>query len=136
MIPSQRVGVVVIANRDEVRLDRVAEAALEDVLRSRGVRFEASTPIPMALPTPAAGVRLSDYVGTYSNRFSFELTLENGTLVLNRFGAKLPVAPLGGNMFATQAAGSRTLDRFLVVPATANRPAYAQMFLWTFPRVR
>ena len=39
-------------------------------------------------------------------------------------------------MFATQAPGARTVDRFMAVPATANRPAYAQMFLWTFPRVR
>ena len=135
MIPSQRVGVVVIANRDEVRLDRVAEAALEDVLRSRGVRFEAQTPVAATLPAPAAGVRLADYVGTYSNRFSLELKLENGSLVLHRFGARLPVVPLGGNLFATQAAGSRAVDRFMVVPATESRRAYAQMFLWTFPRV-
>ena len=134
MIPSQRVGVVVIANRDEVRLDRIAEAALEDVLRSRGVRFEAPTPVAATLPAPAAGVRLADYVGTYSNRFRFDLKLENGALVLNRFGAKLPVVPLGGNMFASQAPGARTVDRFMVVPALANRRAYAQMFLWTFPR--
>ena len=135
LIPSQRVGVVVIANRDEVRLDRVAEAALEAVLRSRGVRFEALAPVATTLPTPVPGVRLADYVGTYSNRFSFSLAIENGGLVLNRFGAKLPAVPLGGNMFATQAPGSRTLDRFMVVPAADGRRAYAQMFLWTFPRV-
>jgi CubicO group peptidase (beta-lactamase class C family) len=134
MIPSQRVGVVVIANRDEVRLDRIAEAALEDVLRSRDVKFEAPPPITATLPAPAVGVRLADYVGTYSNRFSFELKLENGSLVLNRFGAKLPVVPLGGNIFGTQSPGSRTVDRFMVVPAAAGRRAYAQMFLWTFPR--
>ena len=134
MIPSQRVGVVVIANRDEVRLDRVAEAALEDVLRWRGVRFEAPDAVAATLPPPAVGVRLADYVGTYSNRFSFELKLENGGLVLNRFGAKLPVVPLGANIFATQVPGSRTVDRFMVVPAAPGRRAYAQMFLWTFPR--
>jgi hypothetical protein len=136
MIPSQRVGVVIIANRDEVRLDRVAEAALEDVLRARGVPFEMATPVAATLPAPAAGVRLADYVGKYSNRFSFELKLKDRALVLNRFGAELPVVPLGGNLFATQAPGARTVDRFMIIPAAEGRRAYAQMFLWTFPRER
>jgi hypothetical protein len=42
--------------------------------------------------------------------------------------------PLGGNMFATQAPGAPIVERFSVAPASADRPAYAQMFLWTFPR--
>jgi hypothetical protein len=38
-------------------------------------------------------------------------------------------------MFAVQAPGAPTIDRFSVVPANGDTPAYAQMFLWTFPRV-
>ena len=134
MIPSRRVGVVIIANRDEVRLDRVAEAALEDVLRSMDVPFVASTPMAARLPTPAVGVRLADYVGTYTNRFSFELRLKDGALVLRRFGTELPVVPLGDNMFAVQTPGASMMDRFSVVSSSGTRPAYGQMFLWTFPR--
>ena len=136
MLPSKRVGVVLIANRDEVRLDRIAEAALEDALRPLGVPFSASPPIAAKLPAPAPDVRLADYVGTYSNRFSIELSLKNGALVLRRFGAELPVVPLGSNLFAVQAPGAPTVDRFRIVPATVNRPAYAEMFLWTFPRTK
>ena len=134
LIPSQRVGVIVIANRDEVRLDRVAEAALEDALRPLGVRFVAAMPMRATLPQPAAGVRLADYVGTYTNRFSFELRLTNGALVLRRFGAELPVVPLGSHTFAVQAPGAPIVERFSVIPPASGRPAYAQMFLWTFPR--
>lgn len=134
MIPSRRVGVVVIANRDEVRLDRVAEAALDDVMRSLGAPFAASAPAAVRLPPPARAVKLEDYVGTYRSRFSFELVLRNGGLVLERFGARLPVVPLGNDLFAVQAPGSQTVDRFSVTPATGDTPAYAQMFLWTFPR--
>jgi hypothetical protein len=134
MIPAHRVGVVIIANRDEVRLDRVAEAALEDALRPLGVSFEALATAAAKLPPPASGVRLVDYAGTYTNRFSFELRLEKGGLVLHRFGAELPVVPLGHDLFAVQAPGSPTVDRFSVVPAKGRTPAFAQMFLWTFPR--
>ena len=133
MIPAQRVGVVLIANRDEVRLDRIAEAALENALRASGVPFSVVTSSPR-LPPAARGVRLAAYVGTYSNRFSFELVLNDGGLVLRRFGVQLPITPLGNDMFAVQAPGAPNAERFMIVPATATRPAYAQMFLWTFPR--
>jgi Beta-lactamase len=135
MIPSRRVGVVIIANRDEVRLDRIAEAALEDALRPSGVPFSIPATVTERIPTPAPGVRLADYVGTYANRFSFEIRLTNGGLVLRRSGAELPIVPLGINMFAVQAPGANAVERFAVVPANGDRPAYAQMFLWTFPRV-
>jgi len=135
MIPSRRVGVVIIGNRDEVRLDRVAEAALEDALRPLGVPFSAPAPTAAHLPAPIPGVKLTDYVGTYANRFAFELRLKGQGLVLRRFGAELSVVPLGDNMFAVQAPGAPTVDRFQVVPANGETPAYAQMFLWTFPRV-
>ena len=134
LIPAKRVGVVIIANRDEVRLDRIAEAALEDAMKSLGAPFVAATAIAARLPESVPGVKLDEYVGTYSNRFSFTLTLESGGLKLERFGAKLPVVPLGHNMFATQSPGAPTVERFSVVPASGDRPAYAQMFLWTFPR--
>jgi len=134
MLPAQRVGVVVLANRDEVRLDRVAVAALEDAMRAAGVAFAAPT-APGRLPTPATGVPLDDYAGTYANRFSFTLTVESGSLVLERFGAKLPVVPLGNNMFAVQPRGGTASERFSVVPAAPGRAAYAEMLLWTFPRV-
>ena len=135
MLPAQRVGVVVLANRDEVRLDRVAVAALEDGMRAAGVAFAAPPAAPAQLPASVAGVRLDDYVGTYSNRFSFELTVENSSLVLDRFGAKLPVVALGNHMFAVQPPGAPAAERFSVVPAAAGRAAYAEMLLWTFPRV-
>ncbi len=134
MVPAQRTGVVIIANRDEVRLDRVAEAALEDALRPLGVRFSAPTPAAARLPQAATGVTLADYVGTYTNRFAFELRLTDGGLVLHRFGAELPVVPLGRDTFAVQVHGAPTVDRFVVVPARGATPAYGQMFLWTFPR--
>jgi len=134
MIPSRRVGVVVIANRDEVRLDRIAEAALENVMRSLGAPFPAVAPMAAHLPAPAHGVKLEDYVGVYRNRFVVELALRNGALILRRFGAELPVVPLGNDVFAVQPPGSSTVERFTVVPARGDTPAYAQMFLWTFPR--
>jgi len=134
MIPARHVGVVIIANRDEVRMDRVAEAALEDALRPLGVPFAASPTVAARLPRPATGVRLADYVGMYANRFSFELRLKDGGLVLRRFGAELPVVPLGDDTFAVQTPGSPTVDRFSVAPARGTTPAFGQMFLWTFPR--
>jgi hypothetical protein len=103
-------------------------------MRSLGAPFVAAAPMAARLPAPARGVKLEDYAGTYQNRFVFELVLRDGGLILKRFGAELPVVPLGDNVFAVQAPGSSAVERFTVVPARGGTRAYAQMFLWTFPR--
>ena len=46
-----------------------------------------------------------------------------------------PVVALGNNVFAVQPRGAPAAERFSVVPAATGRAAYAEMLLWTFPRV-
>jgi hypothetical protein len=38
-------------------------------------------------------------------------------------------------MFAVLPRGATAAERFSVVPAATGRAAYAEMLLWTFPRV-
>lgn len=129
-LPDQRIGVVVTANRDGIRLDKIAETALETLVALPG---ESETRAQGASPGATAPPGLE---GTYVARFPLELHYRDGRLLLRRFGNELPVTPLGGTRFSVQAAGAPAPDVFRIVPATSRHPAYIQMFLWAFPRVQ
>jgi CubicO group peptidase (beta-lactamase class C family) len=61
MVPSRRVGVVVLANRTGVGMTRTAEAAIEAVLK---LAPEPTSPTQMPMPTSAAD--LARFTGEYS----------------------------------------------------------------------
>jgi hypothetical protein len=131
LIPDKRIGVAVTANRDGVRLDRIAETALESLTELAGVD-----------PEPAAGgampsvAQLRALGGVYAGRFPLELRMRGDSLVLERFGSELTVRPLGGDRYSVQAEGAPRPDVFRIAPPAPGRPPYIQMFLWSFPRVR
>ncbi|MEP7346658.1 MAG: serine hydrolase domain-containing protein [Gemmatimonadaceae bacterium] len=132
-LPDQRIGIVVLANRDGVRLDRIAETALETLTVLPGEQ----SPVTASGESPKETL-LRSLEGVYVSRFPLELRFRDGHLVLKRFGVELVVTPLGENRYSVQpnvGAGARA-DVFRIVPAAGNRPAYIQMFLWAFPRVR
>lgn len=130
-LPDQRIGVVVLANRDAVRLDRIAETALETLAVLPG---EEDPALGSVVSSNEALLRSLD--GVYVARFPIELRFRDGHLVLKRFGVDLIVTPLGGERYSVQPNGASVADVFRIVPAAANRPAYIQMFLWAFPRIR
>jgi CubicO group peptidase (beta-lactamase class C family) len=128
IIPERRVGVVILGNR-EVRLDALAEAALSAALRE-----PLRSPAPDVAPVAMSREELARYAGRYAGRFPLVLRMGDGGLLLERFGATLPVTPLGGGRFAVQAPGAPRPDVFTVVLPRDGRPGYLQMFLWAFPR--
>ena len=140
IIPARGIGVAVIVNREGPRLDRIVEAALANAARNAGrpliepsIRPAAAAPSGV---TPPSGEALRALDGTYEARFPLELRWRDGRLRLVRFGDTLGVTSLGGNRYSVKSAGAATSDVFTIVPARGEWPAYIQMFLWAFPRVR
>ncbi len=130
-LPDQRIGIVVLANRDGVRLDRIAETALETLTPLPGE--QPVGPVSDGSPKEAL---LRSLEGVYVARFPLELRFRDGHLVLKRFGTDLVVTPLGNDRYSVQPNGAPSADVFRIVPAVGNRPGYIQMFLWAFPRTR
>jgi hypothetical protein len=131
LIPDKRIGVAVTANRDGIRLDRIAETALESLTELPGGDREPTG--DGAVPSVA---ELRALEGVYEGRFPLELRMRGDSLMLSRFGSELTVRPLGGERYAVQAPGAPRADVFRIAPPAAGRPPYIQMFLWSFPRAR
>ena len=130
-LPAQRLGIVVLANRDGIRLDRIAETALETLAVLPG--DDEAEPLPAMSSNEGL---LRSFEGVYVARFPLELHFRDGHLVLKRFGVDLIITPLGGERYSVQPNDASRPDVFRIVPAAGKRPAYIQMFLWAFPRVR
>ena len=135
LLPVHRVGVIVLANKDLVRLDRIAEEALADAVRPLGVVFTPMPPTDPDPPTVLSPAELRRYQGRYENRWPIELRERGGVLYLRRFDIELPVTPLGAGRFTARAPGASQADVLTVVPPQRGRPGYVQMFMWAFPRV-
>jgi CubicO group peptidase (beta-lactamase class C family) len=131
LVPEKRLGVAVTANRDGIRLDRIAETALESLTQLPG---GDEKPVGGGVAPSIAELRLLE--GTYEGRFPLELRMRGDSLVLKRFGAELTVRPLGGDRYAVQNPGAPRPDVFRIAPPASGRPPYIQMFLWSFPRTR
>lgn len=130
-LPDHGLGVAIVANRVGIRLDRIAETALETLATLPGDSAHAE---PREIPM--ADSVLATLTGTYLGRFPLELRLLGAQLLLRRFGSELPVLSLGGNRYAVQGPNGAGTDVFRIIPPAGARPAYIQMFLWAFPRVR
>lgn len=132
LLPDRDVGVVVVANRDGLRLDEIAEAALE----SGGVFPNESSSADSVVASAVSGSLLQSLEGRFLGRFPLELQYRDGQLLLTRFGTTLPVVPLGDDRYLIVNPGTGRQETFKIIPSSGSRPAYIQMFLWAFPRVR
>jgi CubicO group peptidase (beta-lactamase class C family) len=130
LLPERRLGVVVLLNRSGVRSDAIVDAAF-DVL---GVRRPAP-PLPSRKPIVAMTAGdVERLAGRYENRFAVELIARNGALYRQWFGQEERVYRVGDHRFTVDSTGANRLAEFSIVPATAGRQGYVQLFLWAFPR--
>jgi CubicO group peptidase (beta-lactamase class C family) len=113
MVPAQRFGVVVLANRSGVSLERTAEAAIEAVLKPAP---ETTPPTRRTLPTTSA--ERARFAGEYSQG-SRQITIEaKGDRLIVRQGGRETPAQLTGDLeltagesrfvFVTDASGAVT----------------------------
>lgn len=132
MLPAERVAVIVLNNRDGVRLNKTFARAFELAAPSVKAAAPAAT-APATLPLgDAEAARLA---GTYTNRWQIELVARGGRLFLRQFGSELPVTKLGEGRFNAAPPGAARGQQFLILPGADGRPAHLQMSLWVFKRV-
>ncbi len=130
VVPARRLGVVVLLDRAGVRPDRLVDAGF-DALGLAAVPAAAAQ-APVAPVDAATAARLA---GRYVNRLEVELVARDGTLYRRWLGGEQRVWAIGAGRFTVDSTGENPAAAFTVVPAAGGRPAFAQVSLWTFPKV-
>ncbi|HEX9945260.1 MAG TPA: serine hydrolase domain-containing protein [Thermoanaerobaculia bacterium] len=125
--PERRVAVIVLANREAVRFNKTFEKAFDLLLGPK----PAAASVPSPEPLPMSPREMTSYAGTYANRWSVDLFVKDGRLVMRRFGTELPVIRIGEHRFSVTPEGG-TPQEFLIVPGANGKPEYLQMFVWIF----
>jgi CubicO group peptidase (beta-lactamase class C family) len=126
MFPKRRVAVILLSNR-QARLQKTFDKAFDLLLGPK--EKEDLPPRPTFLKmTPE---EMASYEGTYVNRETLELSVQEKDLVLSRSdGGSYRVYKIGENRFLAVVRGQ--LQDFLLVPETEDRPAYLQMSVWAY----
>ena len=131
MIPDHRVAVITLTNGEGGPLARTAERALE-LLVPLGPKIEAK-----ALPVvPLSDAERQAYVGTYTqpSRWTSEVALKDGRLVLKQFGRELPLLAVGAGRFQVQPPDAPGPQDIVIRPATPTSPGSLHQFVWAFRR--
>jgi CubicO group peptidase (beta-lactamase class C family) len=131
MFPDRRVAVIVFVNREGIRFERTFETAFDLLLGPKSPVASAVRPELLAMTAD----EMASYVGIYTNRWPMEIAVKEGKLVLERFGAELPVTKVGEHRFSVTPEGGKPQE-FLLVPGADGKAEYLQMFLWVFRRTR
>lgn len=129
MVPAQRLAVVTLANRENVRLEKTFAKVFEMMLGTR--------PAAPAQPRPAPSMdeaEMRRLAGSYDNRWKMDVFVRDGKLFLRRFGAELPITKVGENRYSVYPEGAPQPQEFLYLPARDGGPGAIQMFIWVFRR--
>jgi CubicO group peptidase (beta-lactamase class C family) len=128
MAPEERFAVILLANREGVRYEKTLDAAFASFRKER-----AATP-PEPAPVPMTESEMEALVGVYRNRWPVSIVREDGALVLEQFGGRLPVTRRGADLYFAQPPGGRPAIPFRILPGTEGKGEHLQMFLWLFER--
>jgi CubicO group peptidase (beta-lactamase class C family) len=128
LAPDQRFGVIVLANRSGVMLDRVADKAMELMLRLAPANEEAEKELPMSQS------EMAGYVGLYAQgRVYYELFVKEGKLFGKQGTVEGQVKKIGDNRFVLIAQGGR--QQFALVPGENGKAEYLHTSLRSARRV-
>ncbi|HKV12105.1 MAG TPA: serine hydrolase domain-containing protein [Thermoanaerobaculia bacterium] len=125
LFPEKRVGVIVLVNREGVRLNKTFDKAF-DLFAGPSTPRESQT----ASELPMTEAERAAIVGKYENRWPMDVFVRDNRLFLRRFGAELPITRVGENRYSVTDGGR--LQEFLIVPAKGGNSGYMQMFIWVF----
>ena len=102
MLPDQKVGVIVLANRDGASLSRTATRALELM-----VPLPAAVAEPAQKPVALTATEMADYAGGYSQTTTpeVELIVKDRQLLLKSGALSLPVSKLTATRFVVTRPG-------------------------------
>ena len=131
LLPERRIAVIILNNRDGVRLNKTFAKGFQLMLPS------LKAPATVEQPKPALSMseaEMARYAGTYVNRWPIEILSRDGKLFFKQ-GNELLVTKIGKNRFAVTPPGAPQAQEFLIVSDADGKSAYLQMFLWVFKRV-
>jgi hypothetical protein len=129
LAPDQRFGVIVLANRSGVMLDRVADKAMELMLRLAPANEEAEKELPMSQS------EMAGYVGLYAQgRVYYELFIKEGKLFGKQGTIEGQVKKIGDNRFVLLAQGGR--QQFALVGGENGKAEYLHTSLRSARRVQ
>jgi CubicO group peptidase (beta-lactamase class C family) len=133
-LPREHLGVVVLANRDGVRLEGLAREILALLYRSRG--GTPTQPPPFTPPTVAEvpGSQFDALTGTYEGRFQIRVLRQADSLLLERFGSRAALHPLAGGQWLVGQATPERRELITIHVAHDKVPTFIQMGLWAFVR--
>jgi CubicO group peptidase (beta-lactamase class C family) len=111
MLPDQKIGVIVLANRNGASLSRTGMRALELMT---ALAPEASEPAPTPMTMTAA--EMAEYVGAYSqtSKPEFEVFVKDGALFSKIDGVSLAVTKLDARRLAVTPPGAAAPVEFFV----------------------
>lgn len=126
MAPRERFAVILLANQEGMRFEKTMAAAFAPFRKE-----SASAPAPPIAEAMTESER-EDLAGVYRNRWPVSILHEKGGLYLEQFGARMPVAKRGGDLFEAEPGGGRRPIPFRILKDSEGRGELLQMFLWLF----
>jgi hypothetical protein len=121
MLPDQKVGVIVLANRNGASLSRTATAALEAL-----VALAPPVTPPAAKPIPMTAAEIAEYAGVYSQtaKPDVELVVKDGQLNLKTGTSLATVTKIGSTRFAASRPGAAAPQEFGLVRGRDGKTLY------------
>ena len=132
MVPEHQVGVITLTNGDGGPLERTAERALELLVPL------AAKPAPTLPPTLAmTAAEMQPYVGHYGqpSRWTAEVAVKDGSLVLKQFGLELPLQKVAEGRFQVQPPRAPEPQAVVIRLPADGQPGYLHQFVWAFRRM-
>jgi CubicO group peptidase (beta-lactamase class C family) len=120
MVPAQRFGVIILANKSGALLHKTAEKAMELMLPLEA-KVEAKSHQGLVISEP----EIADYVGTYMNKpESAEILMKGGKLVLRQEDIEFPIKKIGNYRFSIMKAGKSKVEDFVLIPDANGKAEY------------
>ena len=131
IVPESRLGVIVMMNRENVRPDRIVDAAFD----AFGLGDAAASAPPSVIGSlPMSTAEMSSYVGKYSNRADIEIVMRDGALYRRGLGPEQRIYKIGEHRFTVDSTMRNRVVEFTIMPETSKVPAYVHAFLWAYAR--
>jgi hypothetical protein len=126
MAPRERFAVILLANQEGMRFEKTMAAAFAP--------YRKGAAPPQAPPAPRAMTEseMEAVAGVYRNRWPVSIVHEMGALHLEQFGARMPVAKTGVDLFEADPGEGRRPIPFRILPGSDGQGELLQIFLWLF----
>ena len=133
LLPAEHVAVIILSNRDAVRLNKTFLKAFELALPTlHSSSLSRATP-----PKPELAIseqEMARLAGKYVNRWPIEIFVRDGQLMLRQFGNDFAVTKIGENRFAITPPGATQSQEFVISNDPTGKPTCLQMALWVFKK--